>query len=119
MKTRKMETFSNDVVAELNKAFLCTAARQQTKREKMWGLYHTIRTSLWVELLKDSTGIEPLPTFYQHVTDLIFKKHLLAHHFPLQDEHDDSDRRHEMQYVEANATRYVAGYVCCSLTLQE
>ena len=37
--TRKMETFSNDVVAELNKAFLCTAARQQTKREKMWGLY--------------------------------------------------------------------------------
>ena len=82
--------------------------------------YHTIRTSdsynsLWVELLKDSTSIEPLPTFYQHVTDPIFKKHLLAHHFPLQDEHDDSDRRHEMQYVEANATRYVAGYVCRSL----
>jgi len=37
---------------------------------------------LWVKL-EQSAGMDPLPTFYQHVTDQIFHD-LVQQHFPLQ-----------------------------------
>ena len=77
------ELFSNAVVAELERAFSCTAELQQKRREKMWGLYHLIRTSrsLWTELLQQC-AIKPLPVFYQLVTDQIFDR-LIGNHFPI------------------------------------
>ena len=113
-----MELFANAVVAELNRAFSCTATHQQRKREKMWGLYHSIRTSssfvgLWVELLKQSAGIDPLQTFYQHVTDQIFQ-YLIQHHFPVVSTQlpESTNEIGVLGYEEANAVRYVAGFVC-------
>ena len=113
----KVEVFADTIVAELNRAFSCTATRQQMRREKMWGLYHSIRTSgrfvgLWVDLLKQSVRIEPLETFYQHVTDLIFQS-LIQHHFPVVPAQLDEsiEVRSELGYEEANAIKYVAGFV--------
>ena len=112
------ELFSNAVVAELERAFSCTAALQQKRREKMWGLYHSIRTSssyisLWTELLQQC-AIEPLPVFYQHVTDQIFHR-LIENHFPILSPQASTTERTLLGNEQANAIRYVAGFVCHSL----
>ena len=121
-----MDVFSNAVVEELNKAFSCTAARQQMRREKMWGLFHSIRTSssyigLWVELFKQFAGKEPLqPSYqhmYQHVTDIILEE-LIRRKFPVVPAHNPPtcpDETSELGYEDGNATKYIAGYVCRAL----
>ena len=113
----KVEVFANNVVKELTGAFSSKARSQKSRREKMWGLYHSIRTSasfigLWVKL-QQSAGMDPLPTFYQHVTDQIFHD-LVQQHFPVQLT-ESTEEANWLGHQEANAIRYVAGYVCRSL----
>ena len=113
----KVEVFANHV-KELTVTFSSKAKDQKTRREKTWGLYHSIHTSasfigLWVKLLQQSVGMEPLPTFYQHVTDQIFHD-LVRQHFPVQLT-ESTEEANWLGHQEANAIRYVAGYVCRSL----
>ena len=62
--------------------------RQQVAgRERMWALYHNIRTSmqfrsLWTILLEQVIKTEALPIFYQTVTEKVFHK-LIQLHFPI------------------------------------
>ena len=81
----KVEEFAYAITTELSRAFNSSSKTSQTRRE-MWGQYHTTRTSskfiqLWVQFLNKS-GIEPLPTLYQHLTSLIFKD-LVKEKFPV------------------------------------
>ena len=113
----RVVVFANGLVKQLTVAFSSKAKGQKTRREKMWGLYHSIRTSasfidLWVKLLQHS-GLEPLQTFYQHVTDQIFHD-LIQQHFPVQLT-ESTEEANWLGHQEANAIRYVAGYVCRSL----
>ena len=82
----------------------------------MWGQYHALRTSdtftsLWALLLKEA-GIKLLPTLYQHLTDLIFKE-MIKLYFPVEAQPSSSKAAASVNiYEEANAVRYVAGFVC-------
>ena len=113
----KVEVFADAITTELGKAFASSSKSLQTRREKMWGRYHTLRTSskfiqLWVQVLNE-TGTEPLPTLYQHVTSLIFAE-LVKEKFPVVNIQlsECSEELTSLGYDEANAMRYVAGYVC-------
>ena len=113
----KVEEFAHSITTELSRAFTSSSKTLQTRREKMWGQYHTMRTSskfiqLWVQFLNKS-GIEPLPTLYQHLTSLIFKE-LVKEKFPVvyTQPSECSEEMKSLGYDEANAMRYVAGYVC-------
>ena len=61
----------------------------------------------------NETGTEPLPTLYQHLTSLIFTE-LVKEKFPVVDTQlsECSEELTYLGYEEANAMRYVAGYVC-------
>ena len=105
------------ILDALKTAFCSTAKTLQPMREKMWGHYHTVRTSdsfiqLWVEFLTE-VKISPLPSLYQHLTDIIFKD-LVKLHFRIYEEASTSETesQQDIAYEDANAIRYVAGYVC-------
>lgn len=113
----KVEVFADAITTELGKAFASSSKSLQTRREKMWGQYHTVRTSskfiqLWVQFLNE-TSTEPLPTLYQHLTSLMFAE-LVKEKFPVVDTQlsECSEELTSLGYDEANAMRYVAGYVC-------
>ena len=116
----KVEEFAHSITTELSRAFTSSSKTLQTRREKMWGQYHTMRTSskfiqLWVQFLNKS-GIEPLPTLYQHLTSLIFKE-LVKEKFSVvyTQPSECLEEMTSLGYDEANAIRYVAGYVCCAV----
>lgn len=57
------------------------------RREKIWSLYHRIRTSnvfkqLWESFLKTSTSLPPNALFYQHLTDICIYVIRLAKNYP-------------------------------------
>ena len=68
------------------------------------------------KLLKEFAGIEPLQTFYQHLTDQIFQ-----HHFPFTatDVPGSSEKGNVIGFEEVNSIRYVAGYVCRAVKTEE
>ncbi len=113
----KLELVLTPIFQQLEEAFQSTARSIQTRREKMWGQYHTIRTSdhfvqSWI-LLFNEAGTQALPTLFQHLTHLIFKEMILIH-FPISElpQPMTSESPPTMPYQQANAIRYVAGYVC-------
>ena len=82
-----LSTFSSQLVLKLQVAVSQQARKLQTKREKMWGMYHSIRSSdnfrtSWEKFLHESPGCEACPIFYQYVTDKVFKR-LIFMHFPV------------------------------------
>ena len=113
----KLELLLTPILQELEMAFQTSARTLQTRREKMWGQYHTIRTSdrfvrLWVLLFKEA-DTQALQTLYQHLTHLMFKE-MIQIHFPIAESQPSSscDVSTTTDYEEANAVRFVAGYVC-------
>ena len=115
-----LSTFSSQLVSKLQVAVSQQARKLQTQREKMWGMYHSIRSSddfrtSWEKFLHESPGCEACPIFYQYVTDKVFKR-LIFMYFPVaQSEHHTDTTMDNLSYEEANALRYTAGYVCRSV----
>lgn len=123
----KFRTFSNSLIDSLKCCFkkgLCKMLMQKIglyvhvlvggkvhrKEEKMWGHYHCYRTScefimLWKILLLNIQE-PPSPTFFQHVTDIIFKE-LMKVEFPVNDQLLSTDIP-RLTPLEENALRYVA-----------
>ena len=71
-----LSTFSSVLVAKLQVAVSQKARKLQTQREKMWGMYHSIRSSdefrnSWEKFLRESPGCEACPIFYQYMTDKV------------------------------------------------
>ena len=95
-------------------------AQTQAGRERMWALYHNIRTSmqfrsLWTILLEQVIKTEALPIFYQTVTEKVFHK-LIHLYFPITPSSTCTRPRPDLEvdtltYEEENVIRYIAGFV--------
>ena len=115
----RFDHFASAIVADLQAALPTnvSAIRLKVQREKIWGNYHTIRSSRsytekWLGVLELLEGCEACPIFYQFVTDHVFRQ-LIKTHFPLEQEHHPSQQQSlDLTYEEESGLRYAAGYVC-------
>lgn len=113
-RTERLDSLVTAIFQELQKALNVPAKTLHSKREKIWGQFHTIHTSdsfiqLWT-LLFSEAELQALPTLYQHLTTLLFKE-MVRKHFDIQSS-PACEVATTMRYEDANAIRYVAGYVC-------
>lgn len=88
----------------------------QTERADMWRAYHSMRISEgfiahWKELIGKVTSEPAEPTFFQDVTDRLFKT-MVTRAFPLKESASSSTDTQNITYEDANVVRYIAGYVC-------
>ena len=111
-----LQKFTEDVIKDLRKA-LVSPAGKKLWRDKLWESYYYIRTTetftnRWTVFLCKANSPCGTKVLYQHLTDLMFKS-LLKSTYSL------ADRTFQppspLTINEANALRYVAGYVCCHL----
>ena len=114
--TSHSEAFTSSIVELLDGALpQIQLTRMQAARERMWGAYHSIRTSqvfkcLWTAFLKE-LNIDVTPIFYQSLTDRLFQKRV-EFHFRVQDSAVESvGEECTFTFEEENAIRYAAGYV--------
>jgi hypothetical protein len=77
-----VEAFTKEVVKALD-SVLPEQRSSQASREKMWGAYHSLRTSptftsVWRRFL-EAANVVPLPLFYQSLTDTLFQGRIELH----------------------------------------
>ena len=82
-------------------------------RERMWEMYYKLRSSsefreMWTEFLRDSIDVDASPIFYQFVADNILEGFI---NLTLAVPSTVTNTVSPIDYLEANAIRYVAGYV--------
>ena len=82
---RPASAFSDKLAASLKSCFQCSNMR--VRREKMWGNFHQLRSSdsflsMWGTFLRECTAEQASPTFFQYITDVIFRK-MIKREFPL------------------------------------
>ena len=109
--------FSKELVSKLEGCFHTTKS-MRVQRERMWENYYKLRSkddfkSMWSKFLHDSIAIQASPIFFQFITDKVMKK-MIKLHFPLKSIHSEEEVA-PLDYLEANALRYMAGYVVRSL----
>ena len=107
-----LELFSNELVVKLFKTIQMDA-HGIPNRFKLWKLYFSIRSSKqftqnW-ETFLSQINVSPTPVLYQHLTDIVFKS-LMKLRFRTQKPTNEGTPA--VTQIEANALRYVAGYVC-------
>ena len=95
----------------------------QRKKERMWGLFHTFRTSSsfkksWSGFLQATVGHSMSPGFVQYVTTAIFNE-LIKMEYTVHCSKTAADTRTigPLTSEEAHALHYVAGYVCRKVKL--
>ena len=107
---------AEELEKELQGCF-CSKQSLRVKKEKMWGLYHRLRTSKkfkdgWNSFLFKLTGQQASPAFYQYVTNEVFKC-LIEKEYPLPETSTSTESPvTPLTFEEQNALRYVAGYIC-------
>ena len=111
----KLSSFAHILIVRLNACFPCKHSTLQLKKERMWGAYHRLRTSVtfvgdWQTFLSTSVQLKAFPAFYQFVTHYVFKG-LIKLHYPVSVEAGQESHSRPLTHVEQNALRYVAGYV--------
>ena len=79
----------------------------------MWHQYHNLRISVsfkrkWTQLIQTSTQQPADPSFYQHVSDIVFDE-LIKQKFPLQKK-PNMPKDTAISNEKANVIRYAAGY---------
>ena len=90
-------------------------AAQRRRREKMWGSFHRLRTSVtfisrWKNFLKEVITATACPIFFQHLTSTIFMD-MVRQEFPVVETGPQRQEEQALSYEEKNALRYAAGYV--------
>lgn len=111
---KSFDTFSKWLIDDLKTCFKpCRSLR--LRREKMWGEYHKLRTKdtftkEWEKFLKASIDQKASPTFFQYVSNRVFRQ-VMEKRYALS-EASNEDQQAQMTWEEENALRYVAGYVC-------
>ena len=106
------EVFARNLVYHLQQCFIYSCHSCAT-RERVWENYYKLRSfakfrDMWTVFLRDSIDVEANPIFYQFVSDSTLEE-LLKLNFLVQ-----SPSRNTVlpiDYMEANAIRYVSGYV--------
>ena len=111
--------FSQELTSSLQTCFVSRAAAMKTRREKMWGAYHCLRTSAdfkakWTAFLVKSTSVKPNPAFYQYITDILFREVVKAK-FHSSECQVSASAKSQLTVEETNALHYAAGYVCHKL----
>ena len=111
--------FSQELTSSLQTCFDSQASSMKTRREKMWGTYHYLRTSAnfkarWTTFIGKFTSMKPNPAFYQYVTDIHFREMIKAK-FPTNECQVSSGPASQLTVEETNALHYAAGYVCHKL----
>ena len=113
--------FTVGLTSRLKTCFQCKHSSLRLKKEKMWGLYHQLRTSKkfnqeWSQFLQESVGHQASPAFFQFVTHRIFKE-LITMEYPVAVDTTAPSETLQcpLMFEEENALRYVAGYVCRKL----
>ena len=108
--------FSRILCVRLHACFSRRHTSLKLRKEKMWRVYHRLRTSAtfckdWRVFLQSSIGHQGHPAFFQYVS-LAILKHLIKVEYPLPppDVAEHPDR--PLTFEEQNALRFVAGYVC-------
>ena len=86
----------------------------RTRKTRMWGLYHELRTSeelikAWKDFLNNSIASEACPTFFQFVTQKAFKN-VIKQEFEFN--WSCCNASCELTHDDQCAIRYVAGCVC-------
>ncbi len=117
-----VESLVNPLTSALVGCLQGGSLADKSRREKMWGQFHEVRTSpafssRWTQLMQQSLGKQASPIFYQYVTDVMFKT-LVKQHTPIEptgDRASDLAAVPALDYHETNALRYAAGYVVRAL----
>ena len=109
-----LQLFSQKLVTMLTTT-LRIDAHGIPNRFKLWELYFTIRSSKqfiqnWITFLS-LMKVSPTPVLYQHLTDVVFKS-LIRSKLLFRTQKSADEETLMVTPVEANALRYVAGYVC-------
>ena len=115
----KLNSFTSKMVTGMRKCFQ-HSKDNKLKKDKMWGLYHSMRTSSsfeteWMEFLNLSIGMGPSPFFCQHVTDFMFEELIEADYSVKKKQTIEDSTIETLTVLQQNALRYVAGYVCRKL----
>ena len=108
--------FAEDLTAELSMCINSSVAahsRPHLRREHMWHQYHSLRISgtfkrNWTQFIQTSTQQPADPSFYQHVSDILFDE-LIKQKFPLQKK-ENIPKDTAITNEEANVICYAAGY---------
>ena len=108
-----LQKFTEKVFTDLRGA-LVTPTGKGLGRDKLWESYYYIHTTetftnRWTVFLCKANYPCETPVLYQHLTDLLFKG-LLRYSYSVAN--DTSKQPSPLTNNEANALRYVAGYVC-------
>jgi len=108
-----LQKFTEQVMRDLRGA-LVTPTGKGLRRDKLWESYYHIRTTeaftnRWTVFLCKANSPCGTPVLYQHLTDLLFKA-LLKFTYSVAD--GTLKQPSPLTNNEANALRYVAGYVC-------
>ena len=115
---RHFHAFSKWLVRALNRCVEGSSSRNwRLRMERTWGLYIELRTSKpflseWEKFFRTAVGSKALPTHFQYVSDVIFEE-LLKEEYKLTKTGDTGPA--PLTFIEENALRYVAGYVCRSV----
>lgn len=116
---KEVAYFQEQLIKHMSKCFT-NGVTSVKRREKVWGKYHQLRVSkeyinFWkVFLSVAGCSTAPDPAFYQHISQHIFNR-LLKDTFPIPDVPSASSVSNSLTSEEANAVRYVAGYVCSNM----
>ena len=108
-----LQKFAEELTTDL-RAALVTPTGKGLRRDKLWESYYCIRTTeiftnRWTVFLCNANSPAGTPVLFQHLTDLVFKA-LLQWNYSVAT--DNSKQPSPLTNNEANALRYVAGYVC-------
>ena len=106
--------FTQNLTTCLEVCFVSKGQSMKIKREKMWGLYHKLRTSVdfaasWTSFLQQSINTEACPIFFQYITNFVFKE-MIKRQYPIEPK-QSAVKEVSLTYEEANALRYSAGYI--------
>ena len=107
--------FEHKLQTLLNTCLQSQSSSQRVKRERMWSLYHILRTSdsyhtEW-QVFQIRCGIsEESAIFFQYIGDYVFKE-MIKLHFPLESAQGTATGPGALTNEETNALRYAAGYV--------
>ena len=118
-----MTVFAQSLTDNLSHCFPDIKSLQK-KKERMWGLFHTFRTSSfkesWSGFLQATVGHSMSPCFVQYVTTAVFNE-LIKMEYTVCSKTSDASTSESSKYPltseEAHALYYVAGYICRKVKL--
>ncbi len=106
--------FAEQFVSLLKSCIPTGTGTAKREREKMWINFHRTRLSdtfikLWVDFVSNAIQVEPSSLLFQHITDVVFQA-IITRELDIPEKNATTSA--EITYEEANALRYVAGFVC-------